>query len=159
MKMIDLEPRAGDAAELLTAMANRKRLLILCHLLDAELSVGELSERVELAQSPLSQHLSKLRALRLVSARRDGQSIRYRLASGDVGRLLRTLYGIYCTIGHGHAEPSGRERKEKRTSKSMPFSRAEEPEGVALARQIAAIDHRQIDLRQTPSPPTADTIR
>lgn len=96
MKMIDLEPRAGDAAELLAAMANPKRLLILCHLLDAELSVGELSARVDLAQSPLSQHLSKLRSLRLVSARRDGQSIRYRLASEEVGRLLFTLHGIYC---------------------------------------------------------------
>ena len=94
--MIDLEPRAGDVAELLAAMANPKRLLILCHLLDEELSVGELSARVDLAQSPLSQHLSRLRALRLVSVRRSGQSIRYRLASDKVGRLLTTLHGIYC---------------------------------------------------------------
>lgn len=96
MKMADLEPRAGDAAELLAAMANPKRLLVLCHLLDAELSVGELSARVDLAQSPLSQHLSRLRRLRLVSSRRSGQSIRYRLASEEVSRLLFTLHGIYC---------------------------------------------------------------
>jgi DNA-binding transcriptional ArsR family regulator len=96
MNITDLEPRADEAAELLTAMANPKRLLILCHLLDNELSVGELSELVELAQSPLSQHLSKLRALRLVSARRDGQSIRYSLASQEVAAVLTTLHGIYC---------------------------------------------------------------
>lgn len=106
MKMIDLEPRAADAAELLSAMANPKRLLILCHLIDAELSVGELSVRVELAQSPLSQHLSKLRSLRLVSARRTGQSIRYRLASEEVGRLLFTLHGIYCAKDNAAALPS-----------------------------------------------------
>ena len=94
--MIDLEPRSGDAAELLTAMANPKRLLILCHLLDQELSVGELSERIDLAQSPLSQHLAKLRALRLVAVRRDGKSMFYRLASAEVGKVLTTLHGIYC---------------------------------------------------------------
>ena len=96
MKMTDLEPRVEDASELLAVMANPKRLLILCHLLDQELSVGELSGLVDLAQSPLSQHLSKLRALRLVVVRREGQSIRYRLASEEVGKMLVTLHGIYC---------------------------------------------------------------
>ena len=101
MQITELEPRADEAAELLTAMANPKRLLILCHLLDSELSVGELSELVGLAQSPLSQHLSKLRALKLVSARRDGQSIRYRLASSEVAQVLTTLHGIYCAPAKG----------------------------------------------------------
>lgn len=105
MKMIDLEPRAGDAAELLAAMANPKRLLILCHLLDEELSVGELSARVDLAQSPLSQHLSRLRTMRLVTARRSGQSIHYRLASDEVGRLLLTLHGIYCAGDTAATQP------------------------------------------------------
>ncbi|MFN4210822.1 MAG: ArsR/SmtB family transcription factor [Devosia sp.] len=105
MKMIDLEPRAGDAVELLAAMANQKRLLILCHLIDAELSVGELSARIDLAQSPLSQHLSRLRALHLVSAHRHGQSMRYRLASEEVGRLLSTLHGIYCAKVSDAAAP------------------------------------------------------
>lgn len=96
MNITDLEPRADDAAELLAAMSNPKRLLILCHLLDRELSVSELSELVDLAQSPLSQHLSKLRALKLVATRRDGQMILYRLASTEVAKILTTLYGIYC---------------------------------------------------------------
>jgi DNA-binding transcriptional ArsR family regulator len=99
MNVAELEPRADDAAELLAAMSNPKRLLILCHLLDHELSVGQLSEMVGLAQSPLSQHLSKLRALKLVATRRDGQMILYRLASDDVARILTTLYGIYCAPG------------------------------------------------------------
>ena len=73
MDITELAPRADDAAELLSAMSNAKRLLILCHLLDRELSVNQLSDLVGLAQSPLSQHLSKLRALKLVATRRDGQ--------------------------------------------------------------------------------------
>jgi ArsR family transcriptional regulator, virulence genes transcriptional regulator len=96
MNIAELEPRADEAAELLAAMANPKRLLILCHLLDSELSVGELSERVQLGQSPLSQHLSKLRALKLVATRREGQMILYRLASESVASVLTTLHGIYC---------------------------------------------------------------
>jgi DNA-binding transcriptional ArsR family regulator len=104
MNIAELEPRADEAAELLAAMANPKRLLILCNLLDEELSVGELSERVQLAQSPLSQHLSKLRALRLVATRRDGQMIRYRLASAGVASILTTLYSIYCMPGEASAE-------------------------------------------------------
>ena len=101
MNIAELEPRADEAAELLAAMSNPKRLLILCHLLDEELSVNELSERVDLAQSPLSQHLAKLRALKLVATRRDGQMIRYRLASDGVAKVLKTLYGIYCTPATG----------------------------------------------------------
>lgn len=97
MDISELEPRADEAVELLSAMANTKRLLILCHLLDCELKVRELSDLVGLAQSPLSQHLSKLRALKLVAARRDGQSVRYRLASDQVAKVLTTLHGIYCS--------------------------------------------------------------
>jgi DNA-binding transcriptional ArsR family regulator len=96
MDIAELEPRADEAVELLSAMANTKRLLILCQLLDNELSVGELSERIDLAQSPLSQHLARLRAMKLVAARRDGQSIRYRLASEEVAKMLTTLHGIFC---------------------------------------------------------------
>ena len=111
--MSDLEPSADEAAELLLTMGNPKRLLILCHLLDQELSVGELAQRVGLAQSPLSQHLAKLRALRLVVARRDGQSMRYRLASPRVGELLVTLHGIYCAPNLGDASSSPAERSRK----------------------------------------------
>ncbi|MBE7734571.1 winged helix-turn-helix transcriptional regulator [Devosia sp. CC-YST696] len=96
---MDLEKMAQNAeraSELLTAMANPKRLLILCNLLNQELNVGELANRVELGQSPLSQHLSKLRAWGLVKTRREAQQVRYSLASDEVRQVLSTLYGIYC---------------------------------------------------------------
>lgn len=96
MNISQLSPRAEEAAQLLGAMANAKRLLILCNLLQQERSVGELSALIDLEQSPLSQHLSKLRALGLVKTRREGQSILYRLASEEVIKVLTTLHGIYC---------------------------------------------------------------
>lgn len=96
MNITDIEPRVEEVAQLLLAMANPKRLLILCNLLDQERSVGELSKIVELAQSPLSQHLAKLRALGLVKAHREGQLVKYRLSSPQVIEVLNTLYRIYC---------------------------------------------------------------
>ncbi|WP_332693141.1 ArsR/SmtB family transcription factor [Devosia sp.] len=96
MEIERMEANAEQATRLLTAMANAKRLLILCNLLDREMNVTELGEKVGLAQSPLSQHLSKLRAWDFVKTRRDGQQIRYSLASDEVRQVLTTLYTIYC---------------------------------------------------------------
>ena len=96
MEIEKLEANADQATRLLTAMANSKRLLILCNLLDGEMNVTELGEKVGLGQSPLSQHLSKLRAWDFVKTRRDGQQVYYSVASEAVREVLTTLYGIYC---------------------------------------------------------------
>jgi DNA-binding transcriptional ArsR family regulator len=96
MEIQKMEANADQATRLLTAMANSKRLLILCNLLDREMNVTELGDKVGLGQSPLSQHLSKLRAWDLVKTRRDGQQVYYSLASDAVTQVLTTLYAIYC---------------------------------------------------------------
>lgn len=90
------ERKAGQAEALLRALANRRRLMVLCRLLGGERSVGELAGAVGLSQSALSQHLAKLRAEGLVTTRRDGRTIRYRLASRPAARVLETLAAIYC---------------------------------------------------------------
>jgi DNA-binding transcriptional ArsR family regulator len=77
-------------------MANAKRLLVLCHLIEGERSVGELAEVAGLSQSALSQHLGKMRLQGLVTTRRDAQTIYYSVASEAVRAVLRTLYGLYC---------------------------------------------------------------
>ncbi len=80
----------------LASMANAKRLLVLCNLLEREMSVGPLAEQVGLSPSALSQHLGKMRALGLVTTRRDGQTIYYSLASQEVRAILATLYAQFC---------------------------------------------------------------
>ncbi len=97
MEVLELADRAGDAAELLAAMAHRKRLLILCYLLNEEMSVNALAEKLDIAQPTLSQHLAKLRDLKLVVPRRDGNLVYYHLASGEVEKVLRALHTAYCT--------------------------------------------------------------
>jgi ArsR family transcriptional regulator len=90
------ERSAGAAAMLLKGLANRHRLMILCTLAGGERSVGDLAEEVGLGQSALSQHLARLRALGIVAARREAQSIYYRVADPAAARLLETLAAIFC---------------------------------------------------------------
>jgi DNA-binding transcriptional ArsR family regulator len=86
---------AESAAAFLTLMGNEKRLLIVAHLIDGEMSVGAIAEKVQLSQSALSQHLAKLRGLDLVDTRRDRQMIYYSCKSEAVRELLRMLEGIF----------------------------------------------------------------
>lgn len=89
-------PHAGQAATLLRALANEQRLLILCNLGGAEMSVGELNERVPLGQSALSQHLAVLRNNGIVRTRREAQTVYYSLNPGPAAQVIETLHGIYC---------------------------------------------------------------
>lgn len=91
-----IAPRLADASRLLGALANGRRLMALCHLHDGEKSVGELAGLVGLAPAALSQHLARMRALRLVATRREGQTIYYRVASDEVRAMLDTLHRLYC---------------------------------------------------------------
>lgn len=91
-----MREHAGDAAQLLKALANESRLMVLCTLSEGELSVGQMNELVDLSQSALSQHLSILRRDGLVRTRREAQTIYYSLAEGPAGKIIAQLHDIYC---------------------------------------------------------------
>lgn len=86
---------APRALALLKTMANENRLFILCNLLEGELSVNELAERVGLSQSALSQHLAILRTEQYVSTRKESQTVYYSLASNDIKQLMELLHQLY----------------------------------------------------------------
>ena len=92
-----MEAAADSASDLLKALANRHRLLIVCQLIDGERSVGDLAEFLGLRDSTVSQHLALLRKDGLVSARRDAQTIFYSIASEPARDILKTLYQAFCT--------------------------------------------------------------
>jgi ArsR family transcriptional regulator, virulence genes transcriptional regulator len=95
--LANFEANASQAAAFLRELANERRLMILCQLLEKrELSVMELADQVGLSQSALSQHLARLRENGLVCMRRDGSTIYYAVADKSVGRVLRTLKAIFC---------------------------------------------------------------
>jgi ArsR family transcriptional regulator, virulence genes transcriptional regulator len=92
-----LQARAGEVADVLAALANDRRLLILCKLVeDGEATVGALAEEVGLSQSALSQHLARMRDEGIVAFRRDGQAVWYRIADHRIESLLATLHRLYC---------------------------------------------------------------
>ena len=97
MSTARLRRNAGRVAQLLKAVGNENRLMVLCALAQGELSVGELNTKVDLSQSALSQHLAKLRRDNLVTTRKESQTVYYSLASKDAANLLSFLYENYCS--------------------------------------------------------------
>ena len=69
-------------------LADETRVQLLWALLDAELSVGELAELVGKPSSAVSQHLARLRLARIVSTRRVGTFVYYRIESDHIAQLL-----------------------------------------------------------------------
>ncbi len=93
-----MQDAADDASELLKALANRHRLLILCQLIDGERSVGQLAEFLGIRDSTVSQHLALLRRDRIIAGRRDGQTIWYRIESEPARNVITALYGSFCAV-------------------------------------------------------------
>lgn len=90
------ETSAAEAARLLRALGNERRLMILCQLTGGERSVGELLPVVGLSQSALSQHLGVLREEGIVATRREGQTIWYRISDPAAVKVVATLAEIFC---------------------------------------------------------------
>ena len=93
-----MQAHAGEAAQLLKALAHERRLQVLCLLAGGERSVGEINELLELSQSALSQHLAVLRDEHLVRTRREAQTIFYSLIPGPAAAVIETLHRFYCNV-------------------------------------------------------------
>ena len=94
--MTEIQAKATQAVELLKLLANPTRLVVLCQLISDAKCVGALEEIVGISQSALSQHLAKMRAEGIVHTEKIGQQVFYRIADPKVGKILNTLYEIYC---------------------------------------------------------------
>lgn len=90
------EASATQAAKLLRALANERRLMILCQLAEGERSVGQIQPLVGLSQSALSQHLAVLRDEGIVAARREATTVWYRIADPAALKVVGTLAEIFC---------------------------------------------------------------
>lgn len=80
-----------EHARLLKALANEHRLKVMEFLYEAERSVGWLAGQLGVSDSSLSQHLSRLLSVGIVSRRRDAQTIYYRANSSKVAGILNVL--------------------------------------------------------------------
>lgn len=95
MDVKEVERNIEVAVNLLKALSNERRLLIICALYKGERSVGELEEIIGLSQSALSQHLARLRRDGLVNTRRHAQTIYYSMNDKATQQVLKCLYDIY----------------------------------------------------------------
>lgn len=95
-QLTELHDMAANACELLKAMANEWRLMILCQLSEGEKTVSELQTLLGLSQSALSQHLAILRREKIVRARKHAQSVSYSLAGDDAIKVMETLHELFC---------------------------------------------------------------
>jgi len=95
-ELSELHDMASNAVELLKAMANEWRLMILCQLSEGEKTVSELQEILGLSQSALSQHLAVLRRERIVRSRKEAQSVSYSLSGDDATKVMNTLHEVFC---------------------------------------------------------------
>jgi DNA-binding transcriptional ArsR family regulator len=116
IKASQMHAAAGAAEELLKALANRHRLMILCQLSEKERSVGELAELLDLRDSTVSQHLALLRKDGLVTTRREAQTVWYAIASPAARRMIETLYRIYCAPTATCGAPPPRSSRSRKPS-------------------------------------------
>lgn len=91
-----LHARAEPVADLLKTLSHPARLVIACALAEQPRSVGELEQALGIHQPALSRHLTTLRAARIVSCHREGQSMIYHLSDDKAGQLIMALHAIYC---------------------------------------------------------------
>ena len=96
MDILSVEKNVETAVNLLKALSNENRLVIICALYKGEKSVGELEDIVGLSQSALSQHLARLRKDGLVETRREAQTIYYSMDDAATHEVLKCLYDIYA---------------------------------------------------------------
>lgn len=92
--LLALREASGDASDLLKALSHETRLTVLCLLSVREMSVSEIERLVALPQATLSQQLARLRLEGLVSTRREGRLIHYRLATPEVHALVDALSDV-----------------------------------------------------------------
>ena len=92
----DMMDSAMTASRFLKAISHEGRLMILCYLASGEKSVTDLETLLSSRQAAVSQQLARLRSEGLVSARREGKVIFYRLADKRATRILDVVYDIFC---------------------------------------------------------------
>ncbi len=102
-----MRTNADAMAGRLKILSHPERLLMLCRMADAEVTVGELVQLTGMSQSAVSQHLAKFRDMGLVTVRPDAQVRHYRLVDEDVRLIIQALWEICQRDGGVDPLPDG----------------------------------------------------
>jgi len=96
VELEQMQDAAEQACKLMKVLANPDRLMILCQLSRGEMRVGDIETLLGIVQPTLSQQLTVLREEGLVSTRREGKNIYYRVNSPQALAVLQVLYNQFC---------------------------------------------------------------
>ncbi len=94
--MKEIQEKADQVAGFLKGLANPHRLLLLCELAEGERSVTQLIEATGVAQTSVSQHLSRLKAAGIVDFRRDHRTLYYFISHDAARQIMGILYNSFC---------------------------------------------------------------
>ncbi len=112
-----LHKNIDKAETLLKLMANSARLLVLCHLADGEKNVTDLVKAIKLSQPAVSQHLARMRYEGLVTARKKGQSVFYKIAKPEVMQLVTAVEKIFVKPEKAEVKPAPKKAAEPKPKK------------------------------------------
>ncbi|HEY0274801.1 MAG TPA: metalloregulator ArsR/SmtB family transcription factor [Paenirhodobacter sp.] len=91
-----LQANADAASTFLKKLSHPDRLQICCALVDTELSVRALEDCLSIRQPGLSQQIAALREAGMITGRKEGRHIYYRLADPRVVDFIATLHRLFC---------------------------------------------------------------
>ena len=92
----EMKKQAREASGVLKAIANETRLLILCTIIEDDFTVNQLAEITGSAQSAVSQHLKVLSEQKIVSPKRIGKKIIYKITDPRVKAILVLMHALFC---------------------------------------------------------------
>ena len=92
----EMRKNVENSSAFLKLLSNPTRLMILCNLIESERCVGDLEKDLNISQSALSQHLSKMRDKGIVKSEKQGQHVFYSISDSDVEVIINVLYKLFC---------------------------------------------------------------
>lgn len=88
--------QCDTVSAVLKSLSHPVRLKILCHIMEQERSVNELTDFCEISQSAMSQFLNRMKAEGIVVSRREHNFVFYAVADKKLMKLLQAIKEIYC---------------------------------------------------------------
>lgn len=95
-----LHASVGEASQFLKKLSNPDRLMVVCALVDRELSVRQMEDMLGIRQPGLSQQLAELRTAGLIAGRKDGREVFYRLADPRARAFMEIMHRLFCAPGN-----------------------------------------------------------
>ncbi len=92
----EMRKNVESSSAFLKLLSNPTRLLILCNLIESERCVGDLEKDLNISQSALSQHLSKMRDKGIVKSEKQGKHVFYSISDSNVEDIINVLYKLFC---------------------------------------------------------------